>query len=85
MLGGSIALRFPLTKLQKKNRRPLVVSCVCYRRSGSEIGGERGEGARMAAVQCTRCTAEKRGFRRELDSWRHRLIHCVGMGFKNRL
>ncbi|XP_037830527.1 uncharacterized protein lcorl isoform X3 [Kryptolebias marmoratus] len=32
----------------------------------------------MAAVQCTRCTAERRGFRRELDSWRHRLIHCVG-------
>ncbi|XP_041838439.1 ligand-dependent nuclear receptor corepressor-like protein isoform X4 [Melanotaenia boesemani] len=32
----------------------------------------------MAAVQCTKCTAERKGFRRELDSWRHRLIHCVG-------
>ncbi|XP_013924823.1 PREDICTED: ligand-dependent nuclear receptor corepressor-like protein isoform X1 [Thamnophis sirtalis] len=25
-----------------------------------------------------RCTAERRGVRRELDSWRHRLMHCVG-------
>ncbi|XP_038569389.1 ligand-dependent nuclear receptor corepressor-like protein isoform X4 [Micropterus salmoides] len=32
----------------------------------------------MATVQCSKCTAEKRGFRRELDSWRHKLIHCVG-------
>uniref|UniRef100_A0A3P9H3D5 Ligand dependent nuclear receptor corepressor-like n=1 Tax=Oryzias latipes TaxID=8090 RepID=A0A3P9H3D5_ORYLA len=32
----------------------------------------------MAAVQCSKCTAERKGFRRELDSWRHRLIHCVG-------
>ncbi|XP_036972466.1 microtubule-associated protein futsch isoform X1 [Acanthopagrus latus] len=32
----------------------------------------------MATVQCTKCTAERKGFRRELDSWRHRLIHCVG-------
>ncbi|XP_047430997.1 uncharacterized protein lcorl isoform X2 [Mugil cephalus] len=32
----------------------------------------------MAAVQCTKCTAERKCFRRELDSWRHRLIHCVG-------
>uniref|UniRef100_A0A3P9NR63 Ligand dependent nuclear receptor corepressor-like n=1 Tax=Poecilia reticulata TaxID=8081 RepID=A0A3P9NR63_POERE len=34
---------------------------------------------RMAAVQCTRCMVERKGFRRELDSWRHRLIHFVGM------
>uniref|UniRef100_M4A5T3 Ligand dependent nuclear receptor corepressor-like n=1 Tax=Xiphophorus maculatus TaxID=8083 RepID=M4A5T3_XIPMA len=33
----------------------------------------------MAAVQCTRCMVERKGFRRELDSWRHRLIHFVGM------
>ncbi|XP_061563839.1 ligand-dependent nuclear receptor corepressor-like protein isoform X2 [Cololabis saira] len=32
----------------------------------------------MAAVQCSKCTGERKGFRRELDSWRHRLIHCVG-------
>ncbi|KAL3067035.1 hypothetical protein OYC64_016896 [Pagothenia borchgrevinki] len=32
----------------------------------------------MANVQCSKCTAERRGFRRELDSWRHKLIHCVG-------
>ncbi|XP_058659285.1 ligand-dependent nuclear receptor corepressor-like protein isoform X3 [Ammospiza caudacuta] len=33
-----------------------------------------------AASQCRspRCTAERRGVRRELDSWRHRLMHCVG-------
>nr|XP_044623712.1 ligand-dependent nuclear receptor corepressor-like protein isoform X5 [Equus asinus] len=33
-----------------------------------------------AAAQCRspRCAAERRGFRRELDSWRHRLMHCVG-------
>uniref|UniRef100_A0A673CIE8 Uncharacterized protein n=1 Tax=Sphaeramia orbicularis TaxID=375764 RepID=A0A673CIE8_9TELE len=40
-------------------------------------GRERGEG-RMATVQCSKCTAERKGFRRELDSWRHKLIHCVG-------
>uniref|UniRef100_A0A8C4RJB4 Uncharacterized protein n=1 Tax=Erpetoichthys calabaricus TaxID=27687 RepID=A0A8C4RJB4_ERPCA len=22
------------------------------------------------------CTIERRGFRQELDSWRHKLIHC---------
>nr|XP_020511328.1 ligand-dependent nuclear receptor corepressor-like protein isoform X1 [Labrus bergylta] len=32
----------------------------------------------MATVQCPRCSAERKGFRRELDSWRHKLIHCVG-------
>ncbi|CAN9510408.1 unnamed protein product [Ophioblennius macclurei] len=32
----------------------------------------------MATVQCIKCTAERRGFRRELDSWRHKLIHCIG-------
>ncbi|XP_034544021.1 ligand-dependent nuclear receptor corepressor-like protein isoform X2 [Notolabrus celidotus] len=32
----------------------------------------------MAAVQCSKCSAERKGFRRELDSWRHTLIHCVG-------
>ncbi|CAG13450.1 unnamed protein product, partial [Tetraodon nigroviridis] len=32
-----------------------------------------------ATVQCSKCTAERKGFRRELDSWRHKLIHCVGM------
>ncbi|XP_072594120.1 ligand-dependent nuclear receptor corepressor-like protein isoform X10 [Vulpes vulpes] len=36
--------------------------------------------AAAAAAQCRspRCAAERRGFRRELDSWRHRLMHCVG-------
>ncbi|CAL8333985.1 unnamed protein product [Lota lota] len=35
----------------------------------------------MAAAQCrgSKCTAERKGFRRELDSWRHKLIHCVGV------
>ncbi|GAA6214707.1 ligand-dependent nuclear receptor corepressor-like protein [Lates japonicus] len=32
----------------------------------------------MASVQCPKCTVERKGFRRELDSWRHKLIHCVG-------
>ncbi|CAL8331565.1 unnamed protein product [Merluccius merluccius] len=34
----------------------------------------------MAAAQCrsSKCTADRKGFRRELDSWRHKLIHCVG-------
>ncbi|KAM6971900.1 ligand-dependent nuclear receptor corepressor-like protein [Aplochiton taeniatus] len=34
----------------------------------------------MAAAQCrsSKCTAERKGFRRELDSWRHKLLHCVG-------
>ncbi|XP_051784215.1 ligand-dependent nuclear receptor corepressor-like protein isoform X4 [Erpetoichthys calabaricus] len=32
------------------------------------------------AAQCrsSKCTAERKGFRRELDSWRHKLIRCVG-------
>ncbi|XP_053189318.1 mucin-4 [Scomber japonicus] len=32
------------------------------------------------ASQCKKqqCTIDRRGFRQELDSWRHRLIHCVG-------
>ncbi|XP_054578358.1 ligand-dependent nuclear receptor corepressor-like protein [Eptesicus fuscus] len=36
--------------------------------------------AAAVAAQCRspRCAAERRGFRRELDSWRHRLMHCVG-------
>ncbi|XP_070255014.1 ligand-dependent nuclear receptor corepressor-like protein isoform X2 [Myotis yumanensis] len=36
--------------------------------------------AAAAVAQCgsPRCAAERRGFRRELDSWRHRLMHCVG-------
>ncbi|XP_076966223.1 ligand-dependent nuclear receptor corepressor-like protein [Callospermophilus lateralis] len=35
--------------------------------------------AAAAAAQCQspRYAAERRGFRRELDSWRHRLMHCV--------
>ncbi|XP_040002811.1 ligand-dependent nuclear receptor corepressor-like protein isoform X3 [Xiphias gladius] len=32
----------------------------------------------MATVRCPKCTIERKGFRRELDSWRHKLIHCVG-------
>ncbi|XP_067386459.1 ligand-dependent nuclear receptor corepressor-like protein isoform X3 [Emydura macquarii macquarii] len=36
--------------------------------------------AASSSPQCRspRCTAERRGVRRELDSWRHRLMHCVG-------
>ncbi|XP_068536088.1 ligand-dependent nuclear receptor corepressor-like protein isoform X2 [Anas acuta] len=36
--------------------------------------------AAASSSQCRspRCTAERRGVRRELDSWRHRLMHCVG-------
>ncbi|KAK2921891.1 mucin-2 isoform X1 [Channa argus] len=32
------------------------------------------------ASQCKRqqCTIDRLGFRQELDSWRHKLIHCVG-------
>ncbi|XP_043400540.1 ligand-dependent nuclear receptor corepressor-like protein isoform X9 [Chelonia mydas] len=35
--------------------------------------------AASSSPQCRspRCTAERRGVRRELDSWRHRLMHCV--------
>ncbi|XP_015244056.1 PREDICTED: ligand-dependent nuclear receptor corepressor-like protein isoform X6 [Cyprinodon variegatus] len=31
------------------------------------------------AAQCAKCLAERKGFRRELDSWRHKLVHCVGL------
>ncbi|XP_045567176.1 ligand-dependent nuclear receptor corepressor-like protein [Salmo salar] len=32
------------------------------------------------AAQCrsSKCTVERKGFRRELDTWRHKLINCVG-------
>uniref|UniRef100_A0A673B5A1 Uncharacterized protein n=1 Tax=Sphaeramia orbicularis TaxID=375764 RepID=A0A673B5A1_9TELE len=41
--------------------------------------GKGGGGGKMASL-CKRqqCTIERRGFRQELDSWRHKLIHCVG-------
>ena len=54
------------------------------RESESERERERGEEGgrtdRMAAAQCrsSKCTADRKGFRRELDSWRHKLINCVG-------
>uniref|UniRef100_A0A672IJZ2 Uncharacterized protein n=1 Tax=Salarias fasciatus TaxID=181472 RepID=A0A672IJZ2_SALFA len=34
---------------------------------------------KMASL-CKRqqCTIDRRGFRQELDSWRHKLLHCVG-------
>uniref|UniRef100_A0A3P8X583 Uncharacterized protein n=1 Tax=Cynoglossus semilaevis TaxID=244447 RepID=A0A3P8X583_CYNSE len=37
-------------------------------------------GRQKMASLCKRqqCTIERRGFRQELDSWRHKLIHCVG-------
>uniref|UniRef100_A0A8D3CA02 Uncharacterized protein n=1 Tax=Scophthalmus maximus TaxID=52904 RepID=A0A8D3CA02_SCOMX len=39
-----------------------------------------GAGRQKMASLCKRqqCTVERRGFRQELDSWRHKLIHCVG-------
>ncbi|GCC33037.1 hypothetical protein chiPu_0011504 [Chiloscyllium punctatum] len=30
------------------------------------------------ASHSQQCSIERRGFRQELDSWRHKLIHCVG-------
>uniref|UniRef100_A0A3B3S5A8 Uncharacterized protein n=1 Tax=Paramormyrops kingsleyae TaxID=1676925 RepID=A0A3B3S5A8_9TELE len=29
---------------------------------------------------CQLCTIERRGFRQELDSWRHKLTYSVGIG-----
>uniref|UniRef100_A0A3Q2YB95 Uncharacterized protein n=1 Tax=Hippocampus comes TaxID=109280 RepID=A0A3Q2YB95_HIPCM len=39
-----------------------------------------GEERQKMASQCKRqqCSIDRRGFRQELDSWRHKLIHCVG-------
>ncbi|XP_036185450.1 uncharacterized protein LOC118667020 isoform X2 [Myotis myotis] len=39
---------------------------------------ERMDSAAVAQCGSHRCAAERRVFRRELDSWRHRLMHCVG-------
>uniref|UniRef100_A0A4W5MKD2 Uncharacterized protein n=1 Tax=Hucho hucho TaxID=62062 RepID=A0A4W5MKD2_9TELE len=49
---------------------------------GSPIGRHTigpASGLKMASL-CKRqqCTTERRGFRQDLDSWRHKLIHCVG-------
>lgn len=36
----------------------------------------------MASVcKSQQCSIERRGFRQELDSWRYKLIHCVGKLF----
>uniref|UniRef100_A0A669CMC6 Uncharacterized protein n=1 Tax=Oreochromis niloticus TaxID=8128 RepID=A0A669CMC6_ORENI len=40
-------------------------------------GTDRVAARTMTTLQC-RCMAEKKLFRRELDSWRYTLIHCVG-------
>ncbi|XP_067440739.1 serine/arginine repetitive matrix protein 2 isoform X1 [Thunnus thynnus] len=56
-----------------------VVAAAVTVHSPADRGRERGgKDGRMATVQCSKCTAERKGFRRELDSWRHTLIHCVG-------
>uniref|UniRef100_A0A8C3TYK3 Uncharacterized protein n=1 Tax=Catharus ustulatus TaxID=91951 RepID=A0A8C3TYK3_CATUS len=36
--------------------------------------------ARKMASPCGRqqCSIQRRGVRHQLDSWRHKLIHCVG-------
>uniref|UniRef100_A0A1A7WT73 Ligand dependent nuclear receptor corepressor-like n=2 Tax=Iconisemion striatum TaxID=60296 RepID=A0A1A7WT73_9TELE len=65
---GHLRIDFRCVMRRSWKKQDLTVALTC----------ERGEGVRMAAVQCTRCTAERKGFRRELDAWRHRLIHCVG-------
>lgn len=42
---------------------------------------EAGPGGRQKMARVCRrqqCSVERRGFRQELDSWRHKLIHCVG-------
>ncbi|XP_059530961.1 general transcription factor II-I repeat domain-containing protein 2-like isoform X8 [Myotis daubentonii] len=39
---------------------------------------ERMDSDAVAHCGSHRCAAERRGFRRELNSWRHRLVHCVG-------
>uniref|UniRef100_A0A8C6SFP7 Uncharacterized protein n=1 Tax=Neogobius melanostomus TaxID=47308 RepID=A0A8C6SFP7_9GOBI len=41
---------------------------------------KKGKKRRRYKYLCKRqqCTVERRGFRQELDSWRHKLIHCVG-------
>ncbi|XP_064782021.1 ligand-dependent nuclear receptor corepressor-like protein [Oncorhynchus masou masou] len=37
------------------------------------------EADRMAArCRSSKCTVERNGFKRELDTWRHKLINCVG-------
>lgn len=47
------------------------------REAVAEVGpGGRQKMARVCRRQ--QCSAERRGFRQELDSWRHKLIHCVG-------
>uniref|UniRef100_A0AAZ3P8S3 Uncharacterized protein n=1 Tax=Oncorhynchus tshawytscha TaxID=74940 RepID=A0AAZ3P8S3_ONCTS len=31
-----------------------------------------------ARCRSSKCTVERNGFKRELDTWRHKLINCVG-------
>uniref|UniRef100_A0A671F1L9 Uncharacterized protein n=1 Tax=Rhinolophus ferrumequinum TaxID=59479 RepID=A0A671F1L9_RHIFE len=48
---------------------------------GKERTAVAGPGGRQKMARVCRrqqCSVERRGFRQELDSWRHKLIHCVG-------
>uniref|UniRef100_A0A3Q1EBJ3 Uncharacterized protein n=1 Tax=Acanthochromis polyacanthus TaxID=80966 RepID=A0A3Q1EBJ3_9TELE len=51
-----------------------VTSMNCW--SSAALKSAAGKMASLCKRQ--QCTIERRGFRQELDSWRHKLIHCVG-------
>uniref|UniRef100_A0A8V5FP43 Uncharacterized protein n=1 Tax=Melopsittacus undulatus TaxID=13146 RepID=A0A8V5FP43_MELUD len=40
--------------------------------------GGLGAASRAGRQRAGRCSIERRGVRHQLDSWRHKLIHCVG-------
>ncbi|KAM8841820.1 LOW QUALITY PROTEIN: ligand-dependent corepressor [Synchiropus picturatus] len=59
-----------------QNKAPVT----CAQGSRQQYVRAHGRGRQKMASLCKRqqCTIERRGFRQELDSWRHKLIHCVG-------
>ncbi|XP_051993097.1 uncharacterized protein LOC127651365 [Xyrauchen texanus] len=50
-----------------------MTHCDVTARAGGKVDGQNGD-----SVPDLQVHGRKKGFRRELDSWRHKLIHCVG-------
>uniref|UniRef100_A0A8C4QW71 Ligand-dependent nuclear receptor corepressor-like protein n=1 Tax=Eptatretus burgeri TaxID=7764 RepID=A0A8C4QW71_EPTBU len=48
------------------------------RGNSAACAGAPARGAMASRCRSPRCSAERRGFRRELESWRYKLLQCVG-------
>lgn len=76
----ALRLQWRAGRLCPRPRKPPAPPAAAETSQPLQIATAAAAAAAAAAAQCRspRCAAERRGFRRELDSWRHRLMHCVG-------